>query len=265
MGFQLALILSGNLAFLNHLTIVPALACFDDSFWCWMARALLPAPLRRRVLPADTTTTTTTTSPASSPAASSKASAAKIAVAESDSTTPTSTLQWAQWYLRQLCVWAVVAVVTYLSFSGPIQNLLSREQVMNSSFDRLHLVNTYGAFGSITKVRHEIILSGSAHPHAPTVSAAEAQWKEYEFACKPGNVTARPCIAAPYHHRLDWQMWFAAFQSPQQNPWLQHVMVRLVTPPPHHNATAQLLSLMHPNPPFDPTKPPVWVKADLYR
>jgi hypothetical protein len=31
--FQFALILGGNLSFLNWVTIVPALACFDDSFW----------------------------------------------------------------------------------------------------------------------------------------------------------------------------------------------------------------------------------------
>ena len=31
--FQATLIASGNLSFLNWLTIVPALACFDDSFW----------------------------------------------------------------------------------------------------------------------------------------------------------------------------------------------------------------------------------------
>lgn len=32
-GFQLVLIFSGNLSFLNWLTIVPALACFDDGAW----------------------------------------------------------------------------------------------------------------------------------------------------------------------------------------------------------------------------------------
>ncbi len=31
--FQLTLIISGNLSFLNWLTIIPALACFDDGFW----------------------------------------------------------------------------------------------------------------------------------------------------------------------------------------------------------------------------------------
>jgi hypothetical protein len=42
--FQVNLILSGNLSFLNWLTIVPALACFDDGFWS----RLLPKRLVRR-------------------------------------------------------------------------------------------------------------------------------------------------------------------------------------------------------------------------
>jgi hypothetical protein len=37
---QVILILSGNLSFLNWLTIIPALACFDDGFW---SRFLAPA------------------------------------------------------------------------------------------------------------------------------------------------------------------------------------------------------------------------------
>jgi hypothetical protein len=32
-SFQVILIISGNLSFLNWLTIVPCLACFDDTFW----------------------------------------------------------------------------------------------------------------------------------------------------------------------------------------------------------------------------------------
>jgi hypothetical protein len=40
-AFQGVLILSGNLSFLNWLTIIPALACFDDSLWA----RILPARL----------------------------------------------------------------------------------------------------------------------------------------------------------------------------------------------------------------------------
>jgi len=42
--FQFTIILSGNLSFLNWLTIVPALACFDDDFWA----AILPKALVKK-------------------------------------------------------------------------------------------------------------------------------------------------------------------------------------------------------------------------
>jgi hypothetical protein len=43
-SFQIFIILSGNLSFLNWLTILPALACFDDSFWA----KILPGILVRK-------------------------------------------------------------------------------------------------------------------------------------------------------------------------------------------------------------------------
>ena len=55
-----------------------------------------------------------------------------------------------------------------------------------------------------------------------------AVWREYEFKCKPGNVFRRPCFISPYHYRLDWLMWFAAFQSYQHNPWLLHLMGKML-------------------------------------
>src|SRR5207244_12197964 len=44
LAFQVSLILSGNLSFLNWLTIVPILACFDDS----LLRRMLPGSLVAR-------------------------------------------------------------------------------------------------------------------------------------------------------------------------------------------------------------------------
>ncbi|KAA2239061.1 lipase maturation factor family protein [Chitinophaga agrisoli] len=48
-ALQVVLICSGNLSFLNWLTIVPALACFDDAFWA----KLLPARLVRMAVRAN--------------------------------------------------------------------------------------------------------------------------------------------------------------------------------------------------------------------
>ena len=83
-------------------------------------------------------------------------------------------------------------------------NLLSSDQAMNTSFDPLDLVNTYGAFGSVDRERYEVILEGTRDE----TPGDDAHWEEYELPCMPGDVRRRPCLVTPYHYRLDWQMWF---------------------------------------------------------
>lgn len=46
-GLQVILIIGGNFSFLNWLTIVPALACFDDRFYSWIFRGRLAAQAAR--------------------------------------------------------------------------------------------------------------------------------------------------------------------------------------------------------------------------
>jgi len=173
-AFQLMLVVSGNLSFLNWLTIVVAASAFDDRLWerAW----------RRPVTPAEPP-----------PRA------------------------------RRIASWGLVAVVALLSVD-PVMNLLSFDQRMNSSFDRLHLVNTYGAFGSINRARHEVIVEGTMDdPTDP-----DAEWREYALPCKPGDPMRRPCVRAPYHDRLDWQMWFAAFRPPEHEPWIAHLVLQVL-------------------------------------
>src|SRR5438552_5228511 len=102
-------------------------------------------------------------------------------------------------------VLAVTALVVALSWR-PARNLFSRRQLMNASFDPLHLVNTYGAFGAVTRERFEVVIKGTDAEYPD----ANAEWREYEFKGKPGDVNRRPCIVSPYHWRLDWQMWLVA-------------------------------------------------------
>src|SRR6185503_9077782 len=113
--------------------------------------------------------------------------------------------------------------VAFLSLN-PVLNILSPGQEMNTSFDPFDLVNTYGAFGSIGRERFEIVLEGTS-AESPDASA---EWREYEFVCKPGDPQRRPCWISPYHHRLDWQMWFAAMPGAGTEPFLVHLVAKLL-------------------------------------
>jgi hypothetical protein len=123
---------------------------------------------------------------------------------------------------------------------------------MNSSFEPLHLVNTYGAFGSITRTRNEIVIEGTADD-PPTPASA---WLEYEFKGKPGDPAHRPPQVAPYHMRLDWLMWFAAMSSPAEHDWFPALLVKLL------QGDAATIGLLRTNP--FPDRPPKYIRARYY-
>ena len=124
---------------------------------------------------------------------------------------------------------------------------------MNTSFTRLPLVNTYGAFGSVERQRHELIIEGTTDE---TVGP-ETRWRAYEFKCKPGDPDRRPCFMSPYHYRLDWLMWFAAMGSPREYPWAVHLVWKLL------GADPKVLALLAADP-FG-GQPPRFIRVDRYR
>jgi hypothetical protein len=207
-AFQVLLILSGNLSWLNWLTITLCITCFDD-------HAL------SRIMPRRMT----------------------LRLSRHDTLAPGR--------LHTLAAYGLTALVAYLSV-GPVLNLLGSRQIMNGSFDRLHLVNTYGAFGSVGKKRNEVIIEGTSDASLTDAT----QWRAYEFKCKPGDVYRRPCVVAPYHYRLDWQIWFAAMSTYRRQPWLVHFIDKLL------RGDAGALSLLANNP--FPNAPPRFIRAELY-
>jgi hypothetical protein len=164
---------------------------------------------------------------------------------------PASPADPARW--PQAAVVALFALVAALSVR-PARNLLGRRQLMNASFDPLRLVNTYGAFGAITRVRREVVLEGTDDP----TPGPGAVWREYQFKAKPGDPRRRPRQVAPYHLRLDWLAWFAAMSSAAAHPWLVVLATRLLEGDP---ATRRLLGRPDPF----PDHPPALVRARLYR
>ena len=207
---QIILILSGNLSFLNWLTIVPALACFDDGFWS----RLLPRALVRR---------------AETAAANAEPSRPMLATA-----------------------WVITVVIAALSIQ-PVLNILSPRQIMNTSFDPLDLVNTYGAFGSVGKERLNVVFEGTMDD----VPDDKANWKPYHYKGLPVDLDKRAPQIAPYQLRLDWQMWFAAMSNADEYPWTVNLVSKLL----HNDPGA--VGLFADNP--FPDKPPRFIRAVLYR
>jgi len=112
----------------------------------------------------------------------------------------------------------------------------------------LRIVNGYGLFAVMTTERKEIVIEGSDDGE---------NWKEYEFRYKPGDVNQAPRIVEPHQPRLDWQMWFAALGTYQENRWFVNLVGSLL-----HGET-DVLRLLKTNPFTD--RPPKYVRARLYR
>lgn len=200
-AFQTFLIFSGNLAFLNWLTIAVTICCFDDRAWPFRLFVSRDGEPRRGVAKGAT--------------------------------------------------YAWTALVVLLS-AQPAMNLLSPQQAMNRSFDPFHLVNTYGAFGSVGKERYELVIEGTMDDDP----GPDSEWKAYDFPCKPTDVAEAPCLVTPYHYRVDWQLWFAAMSEITEEPWLVHMVALLLA------ADRPVLDLLE-HDPFD-GKPPKAIRIDRY-
>ncbi len=127
---QLWLVLSGNFAWLNWLTILLACSAIDAQSLLHLPRPELTAAPR--------------------------------------------------WFAALVIVFAVLTLL--LSY-WPVRNMVSRRQRMNMSFNPFHLVNTYGAFGSVGRLRREVVIEGTDD----TRITDQTVWKEYEFKGKPGS------------------------------------------------------------------------------
>ncbi|MBI4057557.1 MAG: lipase maturation factor family protein [Elusimicrobia bacterium] len=152
---------------------------------------------------------------------------------------------------RALLVVPLAAVVLWLSalqmygrFSGKLPSV---GMSLYRNLSPFYLTNGYGLFMVMTTTRPEIIVEGSTDGKV---------WIEYSFKWKPGDPGRRPKFVEPHQPRLDWQMWFAALGSYQNNPWFMNFLAQILLGSP------EVLSLLETNP--FPHSPPRYLRALLY-
>jgi hypothetical protein len=143
-------------------------------------------------------------------------------------------------------------IIIYLSIQ-PAFNLLSSQQIMNTSFDPLNLVNTYGAFGTVGQERLNVVFEGTSDDD----STDKANWKPYIYKGLPVELDKMPPQIAPYQLRFDWQMWFASMSTPEEYPWTFNLEWKLL----HNDRGATGLFAKNPF----PDKPPKYIRAVLYK
>ncbi len=144
----------------------------------------------------------------------------------------------------------VVLFASSVEFAGTLDRAVALPRPVAAAARRLapfRSFNRYGLFMVMTTERPEILIEGSNDG---------ADWRPYAFRWKPGDVGARPRFVAPHQPRLDWQMWFAALGTIEENPWLVQFLGRLLEGSP------EVVGLLAANP--FPDRPPRYVRATAY-
>lgn len=185
---MILIMITGNYAFFNLLTIVLCLLLFDDRFFFgvfpqkiktvfkkWTAKAT--APLRRY------------------------------------------RFFWAAILVFSGCFIILLNALHVSGMIGSGSQKITAVQTIVRWVTPYRIINRYGLFAIMTTKRDEIIIEGSDDGK---------DWKAYEFKWKPGSLNLPPKQVAPHQPRLDWQMWFAALSTQERNPWFSNMLVRLL-------------------------------------
>ena len=140
-----------------------------------------------------------------------------------------------------------VSLVPFLPFVRVPTAVARIAQPIHRMIDPYRSINAYHLFASMTLVRREPIVEGTADG---------TTWVPYEFRYKPGDVDRPPPFVAPHQPRVDFQLWFL-FLGHRGGGYVEALLDRLLHDP---DAVASLFVAN----PF-PDGPPLAVRIAGYR
>lgn len=187
--WEIAVILTGNYAFLNYIVLSLGVLLLDDRF----LMRFVPARFR---------------------------SGAETAIERAVQTV----VAW-KLALRGACLAVSALMLSWIAYdttAGMITIVLPNLPLPNQpvkALEPFRIANQYGLFAVMTSGRYEIEFQGSNDRET---------WTAYPFRYKPQALNERPRIYAPYQPRFDWNLWFASLRPWQQNDIVPITQARLL-------------------------------------
>ena len=247
--FQVGIILTANLAFINHLVLLLGVLLLDDQAlrkpMKWMGSRFegRKSKIETRASDIDATRLVHDSVVAGVPPASN----------DPHSTRPVAVR--ARWSLLarrgSLLFSGFFLVWIFYDMTALLLMMLVPALALPSSpieaLEPFRVANQYGLFGSMTRDRYEIEFQGSRDGKT---------WIAYPFRYKPQDPDQAPRIYAPYQPRFDWNLWFASLGRWRQNPFVVNTEIRLL------ENSSDVISLFAANP--FPGRPPRQVRAVMW-
>ena len=244
--FQGGLVAAGNLSFLNYLTALPALACFDDAALGGGAAAAGGLAARVLALP-----------PAlalaavllwlNRPAYENLVGPARRGRDGGGGGGGRQKMNAA--FDRELDLRALASALGTGAAGDRLARFLGVDAV---NLRALRLANAYGAFGVVSTRRDALVVEGSRGERDGWA------WREFDFRGQPADLAVPPTQLAPWHWRLDWQLWIGACRgrATADDAWFLALLLRLC------ENDAAVAALLRSNP-FAGEDPPTHVRATM--
>jgi len=228
--FQVGIILTANLAFLNYLVLALGFLLLDDDFPVLRG-------VRWRVNTPDAPPTAPPCPIAESPQPPLEAR-------------PPAWRRGVDVLRRRLSIVVPAVFLSWIFYNTAAEMLfmlfgaLPLPAAPIEALEPFRISDQYGLFASMTTARYEIEFQGSRDG---------ANWIAYPFRYKPQDPREAPRLYAPYQPRFDWNLWFASLGGWRDYPFVVNTEARLLQNSP------DVLSLFAGNP-FG-SSPPKQVRA----
>jgi lipase maturation factor 1 len=193
--FQIAIILTGNYAFLNYIVLALGFLLLDDRVVEW----ILPNRIRALF---ETKSAQVETEP----------------LPQGRRARYRKHLAPIRMTISGICLGLVFYVSTTLLL-GMFIPTLPLPQSPVQWLEPFRIANEYGLFAVMTHAEYEIEFQGSTDGKT---------WIPYPFRYKPQDPNTAPGIYAPYQPRFEWNLWFASLGSWQQYKFVVWTEERLL-------------------------------------